>query len=400
MGSDPGQTPFMRRLKVSDQQDPRVYVDESGRQQRTIAGVDTSTAAFAVACRLRPRVPQLVTSLTEFEREFGDGGPLIFSDGVFENDAWHAARAFFAEGGKRLYVSATAARADGTRPQPEEYEAALRQLDPLLEVSILAAPGSTRGEARAAAAVGAVLVQCAERTRRFAILDPADGQTVADIRTFRSAFDSGRAALYYPWVRAAGTSDRQGVLLPPSGFVAGIYARTDAARGVHASPADEPVQTAVGLEHDINDFAQGLLNPDGINCIRRGGGWEGIRVRGARTLSAGPDWKYVNVRRYITYVQESIGRGTQWAVFEPNGEALWQAVRSAVDAFLFGEWRRGALLGNTVDEAFFVRCDRTTMTQADIDEGRLICLVGIATVRPAEFVIFRIAQRTVEAGWA
>ena len=384
---------------MPDQQDPRVYVDESGRQHRTIAGADTSTAGFAAACRLTPRSPQLVTSVTEFEREFGEGGPLTFSDGVFQNDAWYAARAFFAEGGRRLYVSATAARADGARPRPEEYEAALRRLDPLVEVSILAAPGCTRGDARAAMATGAILVQCAERTRRFAILDPADGQTVADIRAFRGAFDSGRAALYYPWVRAEGPSDRRGVLLPPSGFVAGIYARTDVVRGVHASPADEPLQTAVGLERDIDDLAQGLLNPDGINCIRRGREWEGIRVRGARTLSAGADWKYVNVRRYITYIQESIGRGTQWAVFEPNDEALWQAIRAAVDAFLFGEWRRGALLGNAVDEAFFVRCDRTTMTQADIDEGRLICLVGVATVRPAEFVIFRIAQRTAEAGW-
>ncbi|MBL8489199.1 MAG: phage tail sheath family protein, partial [Rhodocyclaceae bacterium] len=180
--------------------------------------------------------------------------------------------------------------------------------------------------------------------------------------------------------------------LPPSGFVAGLHARSDIERGVHKAPADEPLRTAAGFETAIDKARQEILNPEGINCFRSFPG-RGNRLWGARTASSDPEWKYVNVRRYFLYLEHSIDRGTQWAVFEPNGETLWAGLRAAIGDFLYGEWRSGGLPGATPEDAFFVRCDRSTMTETDLDEGRLVCLIGCAVVRPAEFVIFRIHQR-------
>ncbi|HEU4621376.1 MAG TPA: phage tail sheath C-terminal domain-containing protein, partial [Burkholderiaceae bacterium] len=153
---------------------------------------------------------------------------------------------------------------------------------------------------------------------------------------------------------------------------------------------------ALRFEPNVNFGQQELLNPIGVNCLRALPG-RGLRVWGARTISSDPEWKYVNVRRYFNYLEASIDRGTQWAVFEPNGDLLWANVRGTIGDFLFNEWKSGALLGTKPEEAFFVRCDRTTMTQNDLDNGRLICLIGVAVVKPAEFVIFRIGQKTADA---
>jgi uncharacterized protein len=186
------------------------------------------------------------------------------------------------------------------------------------------------------------------------------------------------------------------IALPPSGFVCGIYARNDVARGVHKAPANEVVRSALRFEIDVNFGQQGMLNPMGVNCLRLLSG-RGYRVWGARLISSDPEWKYVSDRRYMTYLEASIDRGTQWAVFEPNGERLWANVRQTVADFLYNEWVNGRLLGKTQEEAFFVRCDRSTMTQNDIDNGRLVCLIGVAIIKPAEFVIFRIGQKTADA---
>ncbi len=175
--------------------------------------------------------------------------------------------------------------------------------------------------------------------------------------------------------------------------MAGIYARNDLERGVYKAPANEVVRGAVGFEMMVNKAQQDNLNPEGVNCFRFFEG-SGFRLWGARTMSSDPEWKYVNLRRYLAYIERSIDKGTQWAVFEPNGETLWASVRRAVEDFLLSEWRNGALSGDKPDEAFLVKCDRTTMTQDDLDNGRLICLIGVAPVKPAEFVIFRIGQWT------
>jgi phage tail sheath protein FI len=203
------------------------------------------------------------------------------------------------------------------------------------------------------------------------------------------------AALYYPWIEAAlepaGNSNPAQELVAPSGHIAGIYARVDAEKGVHRTPANEIIRGASGLKVELTAQQQEALNPQGINCIRALPG-RGIRVWGARTTSDDPQWKYVNVRRLLIFLEESIEKGTRWAVFEPNGETLWRKVAATVSDFLLGVWRNGALMGSKPEKAFFVKCDRTTMTQDDIDNGRLVCLIGVAPLKPAEFVIFRIGQ--------
>jgi phage tail sheath protein FI len=182
----------------------------------------------------------------------------------------------------------------------------------------------------------------------------------------------------------------------PSGFVTGICARTDVQHGVFKAPANEVVLGAIGFETLLNKAQQDVLNPQGINCFRFFEG-RGYRLWGARTISSDPEWKYFSVRRYFAYLEHSIDRGTQWAVFENNNEPLWANIRRTVEDFLLNEWRNGALMGASPEEAFFVRCDRSTMTQNDLDNGRLVCLIGVAPVKPAEFVIFRIGQFTADS---
>jgi phage tail sheath protein FI len=211
----------------------------------------------------------------------------------------------------------------------------------------------------------------------------------------RGQFDSKYAALYYPWVRILDPITRKEIFLPPSGFASGIYARNDIERGVHKAPANEVANLALGFENSLNKSQQDVLNPVGVNCFRYFEG-RGNRLWGARTISSDPEWKYVNLRRYFAYVERSIDIGTQWAVFEPNGDQLWANVRRTIYDFLLNEWQKGSLLGEKPEKAFFVRCDRSTMTQNDLDNGRLVCLIGIAPLRPAEFVIFKIGQWTAD----
>lgn len=234
-----------------------------------------------------------------------------------------------------------------------------------------------------------ILSHCETLKDRFAILDIETGKS--DINGINITRPSKYGALYYPWIKVYDPLTKQQKLVPPGGHVAGIYARSDNERGVHKAPANEGVRGAVGLEFNITKREQGLLNPRGINVIRPFAG-KGIMVWGARNCIQDPLWKYINVRRLFIYVEESIEKGTQWVVFEPNDEKLWARVKATVTQFLTGVWKSGALMGTKAEEAFFVKCDRSTMTQDDIDNGRLICVIGIAPVKPAEFVIFRIAQ--------
>jgi phage tail sheath protein FI len=282
------------------------------------------------------------------------------------------------------------------------YVSALAVAAGLDEVSIVAAPGaSAYADAQA---VTDQLIAHAERARyRIAVLDSGPQQTPDDVRGARARIDSSYAALYYPWVIVSNPNAAAGctgapaeIAVPPSGFIAGIYARNDRERGVHHAPANELVIGALRFERDIDAAQQGVLDPLGINCLRRLPG-RGDRVWGARLASNDPEWKYVSLRRYLIYLEASIDRGTQWAVFEPNDDRLWAGVTRTVSDFLFREWQSGALLGAKPEQAYFVRCDRTTMTQDDIDNGRLVRLVGVAVIQPAEFVIFRIGQWTAAA---
>jgi len=269
-------------------------------------------------------------------------------------------------------------------------------LEDIEDISIVMAPAAAADEANHQAIVAEMQKHCRKMRYRVGIVDSRAGMSLAEIRDFRSNFEDSRLALYYPWVV---TADPRGVTttitVPPAGFIAGVYANTDVQRGVHKAPANEPVIGALRFEQDINTFQQELLNPNGINCLRSFAG-RGHRVWGGRTLSSDPEWKYVNVRRYFLYLERSIEKSTQWVVFEPNGEALWDNVRATVEGFLYNEWRNGRLLGSE-KTAYFVRCDRSTMTQNDIDNGRLVCEIGVAALKPAEFVIFRIGQKTADA---
>jgi len=295
---------------------------------------------------------------------------------------------------------------DGRRPTATEYEGeeepktGLKIFEDLDDISIVAAPGSTFGYENGfgsnANTIVNLLINHARKMRyRIAVLDSGSGQTISQVRAMRAKFDSTYAALYYPWVRVLDPVTRTEINLPPSGFVAGIYARNDINRAVYKAPANEVVNLALGFEKLLNKSQQDVLNPEGINCFRFFEG-RGFRLWGARTISSDPEWKYVNLRRYFAYLEHSIDKGTQWAVFEPNGEQLWGNVRRTIEDFMLNEWQMGALLGDKPEKAFFVKCDRSTMTQNDLDNGRLVCLVGLAPLRPAEFVIIRIGQWTAD----
>lgn len=289
-------------------------------------------------------------------------------------------------------------------PADGDWDTALNRLLGLEDISIIAAPGASSFAAPTPASVNQKLIGSAETRRayRIAVLDTPPGLEVDGVRAVKSLIDSKYAALYYPWIMAANPLAATDpfkpslIALPPSGFVCGIYARSDIQRGVFKAPANETVTGALGLQKDVRFGEQEVLNPLGINCIRALPN-RGIRVWGARTLSSDPEWKYVNIRRYFLYLEASIDQGSQWAVFEPNGERLWANVRTTISDFLYNEWLNGALLGTTPKEAFFVNCDRSTMSQNDLDNGRLVCLIGVAAVKPAEFVIFRIGQKTADA---
>jgi phage tail sheath protein FI len=240
------------------------------------------------------------------------------------------------------------------------------------------------------------LVAHAELMRyRIALIDSGEAQSISEVRAMRAEIDSMHAVFYYPWIRALDPLTNNPINLPPSGFVAGIYARSDIKRGVHRAPANEPVNLAVGLEKMINSAQLEALTPEGINCFRFFGGG-GFRLWGARTASSEREWRYVNLRRYFAYLEHSIDRGTRWAVYEPNNSVLWNDVRRSIENFLYNEYRAGVLSGDKPENSFYVRCDRSTMTQSDLDEGRLVCRIGVALLRPAEFVVLRIGQWTAD----
>ena len=240
----------------------------------------------------------------------------------------------------------------------------------------------------------AMIAHCELMGDRVAILDPPRGlnaQKIKDWRVDVAGYDSKYAALYYPWIKVLDPASGQSIFIPPSGHVAGIWGRNDDTRGVHKAPANEVVRGALALELQLTKNEHDLLNPLGINCIRAFPA-RGIRVWGARTLSSDPAWRYLNVRRLFNYLEESILNGTQWVVFEPNDPALWAKIRRTIASFLVMEWRKGALFGRTPDEAFYVKCDDETNPSESIDVGQVVCEIGIAPVKPAEFVIFRLAQ--------
>jgi phage tail sheath protein FI len=305
-------------------------------------------------------------------------------------------------GGDDSIATLTDARYIGMDAPDPEDRTGLFCLRNIEDISMIATPGRT-----SAAVQGALIEQCESLRYRFAVLDgpPPPGDTISDVQSQRQQFDTKYAALYHPWLLipnpfpgTPGSSADYPV--PPAGHLLGVYARTDIDRGVHKAPANEVVFGITGLQRILNREQQEVLNPypANINVIRDfRNASRGIRVYGGRVITSDSDWKYVNVRRLVIFIEASLNRGLQWVVFEPNAEPLWARVRRSIANFLALVWRNGALEGTKPEEAFFVKCDRTTMTQTDIDSGRLICVVGVAPVKPAEFVIVRIGLWTANA---
>ena len=350
--------------------------------------------------------PTLITSFPEFQRIFG--GYLGKSYGDYRYLP-HAIEGFFQNEGQKVYVNRLETTSidereltrsgihqdicalldeaiignDSEKPKRKTGLAAFENID---EIKIIAIPNGTTKKIQRA-----MIAHCEQIRNRFAVLDPKKCGTLQEIQEQRSLCDSKYAALYYPWIRIRHPVTRETLPIPPSGHICGIYARNDAQRGVHKAPANETIYGALGPDVQINKAQQDILNPQGIDCLREFSG-RGFRVWGARTTSNDSTWKFINVRRLFLYLEESIEKGTRWVTFEPNNEKLWARVQQTITQFLTRVWRDGALMGATPEKAFFVKCDRTTMTQNDIDNGRLIVLIGAAPVKPAEFVIFRIAQ--------
>ncbi|MBR6326977.1 MAG: phage tail sheath subtilisin-like domain-containing protein [Lachnospiraceae bacterium] len=259
-------------------------------------------------------------------------------------------------------------------------------------ISMLAIPGVTMPDV-----IVALVAHCENLKNRFAVIDmPKDAYKTQDLIEYRGLIDSTYAAMYHPWIQVLDRATGKPDFVPPSGAVLGVYSRTDINRGVHKAPANETVFCS-GLKVNYTKDEQDLLNPEGINLIRALPG-QGIRVWGARTASSNAAFKYVNVRRLFIYVEESIRANTNWVVFEPNDAALWQRVSVSITSFLDGMWRNGMLAGSSASESYFVEIGPSTMTKDDIANGRLICNIGIAPSKPAEFVIFRVTQHTAEAG--
>ena len=248
-----------------------------------------------------------------------------------------------------------------------------------------------------------LIAHCEEHKNRLAILDSPPNMTpqkMLEWKTETAMYDSAFAALYYPHIKIdnpLGTNGNSEILIPPSGHIAGVWARTDESRGVWKAPANDTIRGCLNVEFEITKADQSLLNPEGINCIRPFGS-RGIRIWGARTLSTDTDWRYINVRRLFNMVESTIMDGTQWAVFEPNDVRLWEGVNRTLTGFLDGLWKAGALFGTSADQAYYVKCDAETNPPASIDDGRLVVEVGLAPVKPAEFVIFRISQHKQVAG--
>lgn len=402
---------------------PGVYVEEIAGGSRPLEAGATNVVGFlGIAAKGPVNQPTLVTNWTQYTKIFGS----------MHNAGWlgHAVYLFFQNGGTKCYInnlaepekqtkkSATSASTSGStdsestsasidKNAPVEIKnpsnittlvigkdegpgkrTGLFALEEITDISIVAAPGVTDP-----ASQDAILSHCERSRFRVAILD-APEVVEKGIDSIPMPRDSQYGTFYFPWVKMYDTEREEDVFAPPSGGIAGVYGRVDDTRGVHKAPANEIYRGATGLKYNLTDGEQELLNPKGINCIRQFEG-RGIRVWGARTISSDPLWKYINVRRLFCMLEKTIQDGTNWVVFEPNTRALWKNIVRNITAFLLRMWKDGALFGDDPEEAFYVRCDDELNPPESIDAGYVVCEIGIAPAKPAEFVIFRVSQKTL-----
>ncbi|MEX2382154.1 MAG: phage tail sheath C-terminal domain-containing protein [Opitutales bacterium] len=394
---------------------PDIYVEEVAGGARPIEAVGTSTAGFVGITPDPDAYVNEARAVNNWSRFIRD-----YCKEESESTALsHAVYGFYANGGTRCYVVNVGPR--GSIAGGGRNRAGLDLLEQVDEVAIVAAPGYTD-----AASYDALLSHCERLENRVAILDAPEkveeSSRLTEVAVAKSEkpgkepaaaseegqrpstglrprqSDGGYGAFYFPWIRMRDPmASNKMVDVAPSGHIAGIWARTDAVRGVHKAPANELVRGALNLSYQLTRAEQGELNQAGVNCIRLFHR-EGIRVWGARTVAAGSsEWRYLNVRRLFNMIKESIALNTRWIVFEPNDYSLWKSIRRDISAFLTRLWRDGALMGRTPEEAFFVKCDAETNPPEVIDAGQVVTLIGIAPVKPAEFIIFRISQKQAGA---
>jgi phage tail sheath protein FI len=383
---------------------PGVYVEEVPSGTAPIAGVGTSTAGFVglvpdgAAMPKKPDgtqytlapagVPQLVTNFTEFTHSFGDVASRVDSNSALG----HAIRGFFLNGGTRAWVTRVNSLVPADNRDP--IDDALGAMESVDEIALVAAPIKPPNgvdAVRMKAIREKLLDHCERLQDRFAILDSAEEVPALTAAAINDLRESTYGALYFPWIDVSGSGD----FAPPSGHIAGMYGRVDATRGVHKAPANEVIRGALGLKYRIGKPIQDDLNPHGVNALRLFGNT--IKVWGARTLKPNDEFTYINIRRLFAFLRESIDEGLQWAVFEPNTGDLWAKVVRNVSAFLGNVWSSGALFGTTQDQAFYVKCDEETNPPATRDLGQVVTEIGVSVVRPAEFVIFRLSQRSQAA---
>ncbi|AFY37034.1 phage tail sheath protein [[Leptolyngbya] sp. PCC 7376] len=356
-----------------------VKFDASVASGAAITGFyDTEVSAASTSTYAAESEIKLCTNFTEFKKYFGDFMDPT-GDTAGQNTLAHSVYGFFRNGGTRCYIVWISGQ--------DKIAGVLEDFEAIDEITLVLAPGSL--ELR-----DDISSHCSKMGDRFAILDSQEEQDlsstslVADLKPFNSDY----AALYFPWIEVYDPNSDSNIFVPPSGAIAGVYARVDSQRGVHKAPANESILGALSLKYAISKAKQDGLNPDGINCIRQLNG--NIRIWGARTLggNANGEFKYINIRRHFNYLKESIDEGTQWTVFEPNTSELWAKIRRNVSAFLMIEWSNGALFGSTPEQAFYVKCDAETNPPEIRDAGQVVTEIGLAVVKPAEFVIFRISQ--------
>lgn len=400
-------------------QTPGVYVEEIESGSKPIEAGATNIVGFLGVAEKGPvNQATLVTNWTQYTKIFGglhDGGWL--GHGVYQ---------FFQNGGTKCYINnlaepkqkkgeASQKNGDKAAEKADEpishakYEvknpdniakliigkdegvgkkSGLHLFDEIQDISLICAPGVTDP-----AAQDAILTHCEKNRFRFAVLDSPETLD-GGIDAMPMPRDSIMGAYYFPWVQMYDMVADQNLYVPPSGGICGVYGRVDSTRGVHKAPANELFKTALGLKYNLTDAEQEMLNPKGINCIRDFPG-RGIRVWGARTISSNPEWRYVNVRRLFCMVEQALQNGTNWVVFEPNTRDLWKKITRNITAFLLNIWKSGALFGSTPEEAFYVRCDDELNPPESIDAGYVTIELGLAPAKPAEFVVFRVSQKTL-----
>lgn len=371
---------------------PGVYVEETSTGPRPIESVGVSTPAFlgtAPKASEHVGLPKEINNWSQFVKLYTDERP----GGPQSTHLSHAVFGFFANGGRRCIVVNVGGKdpipASGPDARANDISKALDVLTSNEEVALVAAPGVLDDAIR-----GSLVDHCRSLRDRVALLDgPQQFEDVAELAPLAKKVDGGYAALYAPWIEILDplASNRTQVWVPPTGHVAGVIARIDALRGVHKAPANEVIQGALHASHAFTPGELEIATKEGINAIRVFPA-DYPRIWGARTLAKDGEWKYLNVRRLFIMVRESIQRSMRWVVFEPNDRTLWNAIKRDVRAFLVRLWREGALMGATPEQAFFVKCDEETNPPEEIDAGRVTTVIGLAPVKPAEFVVFKIGQ--------